>query len=312
MRGCGAAPVRPTELSIIVVTYGALEMSLRCLDTVARGARELPCEVLVVDNGPECGLSTAIMDAHPSIWVAPQCANLGFAGAANLAAARARGEYLLFLNPDTLIPEGAIRRLLQFAKRRPRAGIWGGRTVYGDGTPNPTSCRRRPTIWNLFCSALALDTRFPRSAAFSGMNYGGWARNSEREVDVVCGCFLLVHRQVWDRVAGFSPIFFMYGEDEDFCLRARRLGYKPLFTPDAEIIHFGSGTEPSQERKLRQILASRVLLIRGHFSPVLRPVALMFVALRPWLGRWLANQSLRVLWKQVWARRRQWLRGQFA
>src|ERR1700722_12349528 len=99
------------------------------------------------------------------------------------------------------------------------------------------------------------------------MGYGGWQRNDERCVDVVCGSFMLVRRAVWDRLGGFSPAFFMYGEDEDFCLRARRIGLAPAFSPRPCIIHSGSGTERNQDRKIRHLLASRALLIRAYFSP---------------------------------------------
>lgn len=312
MSGSGARPTESVpELSVIVITYGAAEMSLRCLASIAREAPEPLCEVIVVDNGSADGLAAAIAAAHPRFRVIPQRANLGFAAAGNLAADIARGKYLLFLNPDTLIPEGAVARLLRFAEGRLGAGVWGGRTIYGDGSLNPTSCRRRPSLWSLYCSALALDTRFPNSALFAAMNYGGWARDSERQVDIVCGCFLLVERALWDRLAGFSPAFFMYGEDEDFCLRAYRLGYRPVFTPDAEIVHFGSGTEPSQARKLRQIFAARALLIRIHFVPLTRPLAILALALRPCFGRLLARRAFRGVWAQVWAGRRLWLRGRF-
>ncbi|HEY6578832.1 MAG TPA: glycosyltransferase family 2 protein, partial [Rhizomicrobium sp.] len=234
------------ELSAIMVTYGAREMALASLDSLAREIRRLAGEVIVVDNGPDGALAAEIALRYPDFRVVTQIANLGFAAAGDLAADLARGQFLLFVNPDTVIPERALERLLEFAKVRPDAGIWGGRTLFGDGTINPTSCRRRPSLWSLFCSAFALDTRYPNSALFAAAGYGGWARNDERRVDVVCGCFLLVERRVWDRLGGFSPAFFMYGEDDDLCLRARRLGFRPAFTPSAAIIHYGRGTELNQ------------------------------------------------------------------
>lgn len=299
------------EVSVLIVTYGAREATMRCLDSVKREIRQITSEVIIVDNGSPGGLAEEIVAGYPDFRVLPQVANLGFALAANLGADLARGNYLLFLNPDTLVLEGAIVRLLEFARRRPEAGIWGGRTLYADGSVNRNSCRRLPTLCSLFCTAFGLDTRFPNSKWFAAMGYGDWARDSERLVDVVCGSFLLIDRRLWDRLGGFAPLFFMYGEDDDFCWRARRLGFRPAITPDATIIHCGSGTELNQERKIAQILASRALLVRGHFPVLTRPAARILLRLRPLLGKRFGKRSLRALWGKIWTQRRQWLRGQF-
>jgi GT2 family glycosyltransferase len=310
LQGNGCAPA-DIALSVIMVTYGAREMALRSLESLERETPRLASEVLVVDNGSPDGLAGEIAARFPQYRVFAQPGNLGFAGACNLAADFARGRYLLFLNPDTIVLDRAIDRLLDFARLRPDAGIWGGRTLFGDGTVNPTCCRRRPSLWTLFCSALALDTRFPASPLFGAMTYGGWPRDSVRAVDVVSGNFLLIDRGLWDRLAGFSPAFFMYGEDDDLCLRAASIGFQPLFTPDAAIVHHGSGTESDQARKIGQILAARALLIRTHFSRAAKPLALMLLMLRPCLGRLFAKPALRGLWTNVWARRAQWASGEF-
>ena len=299
------------DLSIIIVTYGAREVTFRCLDSVARETADIACEVIIVDNGSPDGLAGEIASCFPRFCVHPQHYNLGFAVAGNMAGNLARGSYLLFLNPDTIVLEGAFDRILAFARRRPGAGIWGGRTLSAEGTPNLASCRRKTTLWTLFCSALALDTRFPSSALVGSAGYGSRAPDRERSVDVVCGCFLLVDRALWDRLGGFSPAFFMYGEDDDLSLRAGKLGFFPAFTPDSAIIHFGSGTETNQERKIRQILAARALYIRIHFSPLAKRSALALLTLRPRLGRRFARPELRSLWRNVWARRAQWAAGRF-
>ncbi len=299
------------ELSVIIVTYGARLLTLRSLESVAREIGRVSAEVIIVDNGSPEKLAEEISSSHSEFRVLPQAANTGFAAAANLAASATSGSYLLFLNPDTLVLDGAIHCMLEFARRRPQAGIWGGQTLFEDGQVNPTSCRRSPNLWRLFCSAVALDTRFPDSGLFAATGYGGWRRNDERSVDVVCGSFLLVQRALWDRLGGFSPAFFMYGEDEDLCIRAKKIGFAPAFSPEPAIIHTGSGTERDKDRKIRHLLASRVVLIRAYFSPIARPLALLLLLLRPWLGRWFATPALRILWQSVWAQRRLWLAGQF-
>jgi hypothetical protein len=298
-------------LSVIVVTYGARDATLRCLGSIARAAEEPAHEIVIVDNGSPDGLAEEIASRFPRFRIAPQAQNLGFAAASNIGANLAHGAYLLFLNPDTIVPEDAFVGMLAFAHRRPAAGIWGGRTIFADGTTNPTSSRRRTTLWTLFCNGLALDTRF-RNLALIGSADRPWRQHDkERSVDVVCGCFLLVERRLWDRLGGFSPAYFMYGEDEDLSLRARKLGFCPAFTFDSAVIHFGSGTESDKARKIKQVLSARALYIRMHFSPLTRWLALALLNLRPGFGRLLASPDLRELWRDVWTCRRQWISGRF-
>lgn len=299
------------DVSIIVVSYGTREMTLECLHSIESGAGNASREVIVVDNDSSDGSPRAIAAEFPTIQLIVQSANSGFAAACNLAAGEARGEYLLLLNPDTVVRGRAVEHLLAFARSRPEAGIWGGRTVFGDGSLNPMSCWRRPTLWSLLCSGLALDTRYPHSPLFNAYGYGGWRRDSARDVDVVAGCFLLIKKSLWDRLGGFDAAFFMYGEDVDLCLRARRLGFRPAIAPEATIVHHGSGTEEDKARKIRQVLAARALLIRRHFPWAKRQMGLALLALRPMLGRKLAKQSLRGTWDEVWALRRQWMTGRF-
>ena len=202
-----------------------------------------------------------------------ETANHGFAGANNLAARRARGEYLLLLNPDTLVLDGAVDRLLAFARANPRAGIWGGRTLYGDRSLNPASCWGRMTLWNLFCRASGLTGVFPRSELFNSEAYGGWDRGSERAVDIVTGCFLMIRRETWEALGGFDPAFFMYGEEADLCLRARALGAAPRVTPEAEIVHYGGAADTVRADKMVRLLSGKISLIDRHFPAWQRPLA---------------------------------------
>lgn len=300
------------DVSIIVVTHGAREMTLACLKSIANSAGDLCSEVIAVDNASADGLAGEIASLYPEIRVLPQVSNLGFAAAANLGADMARGRYLLFLNPDTVIGKDTIIRLLEFARCRPRTGLVGVRTSFASGAANPVSCRRKTTLWRLLCSGLGLDTSFPRSPALSGMAYARLASTGGIAVDVVCGMCLLVERPVWDRLAGFSPAFFMYGEDEDFSIRAKRIGCSPTLALDIEIVHHGSGSERDQARKLCQLLAARSLVIRGYFGRFAQPIGRAFLLLRPLFGRYFAKRKFRPLWQNVWAKRQLWQSGRFA
>lgn len=308
------------ELSIIIVSHNTREMTQACLDSIQRETTLAHTEVIVVDAASKDGSPQAIAD-HP---LRPQMIalgeNAGFARATNIAAAAARGRYLLLLNPDTVVCDRAIERLMAFAAERPDAGIWGGRTMFADGRLNPSSCWRRMTIANLACRAMGLTGLFPRSGLFNGEAYGGWARDDVREVDIVSGCFLLISRRLWDRLGGFDQLFFMYGEDADLCLRARRLGARPVITPAATIVHHGGASERTRAGKLEKLLAAKASLIARHWP---RPLCGLGQDL---LALWPASRALSYLiaaritgsprlaeeaatWQAVWAGRASWRGG---
>jgi hypothetical protein len=305
-------PDPPPDVSVIVVSYGTRDMTLACLESIRRETHDVRYEVLVVDNASTDGSAEAFAEKFPQFHLFAQSENLGFAAANNLAAKSACGKYILLLNPDTVVLDGAIDKLVAFARRRPQAGIWGGRTLFGDGRLNISSCWRRQTLWNLFCRGIGLSRLFPNSPIFHSEGYGGWKRDGEREVDIVTGCFLLIQRELWQRLNGFAPEFFMYGEDADLCLRARALGARPAITHTVTIIHYGGATEQNSARKNKRILAAKALLIRKHNNPLVASIALMLLSLRPFLLHVTAKGSRRTEWRDVWAARKFWLRGHFA
>ena len=266
------AEAPPPLLTVIIVSYNTREMTLACLRSL-RDETRVSHEVIVVDNASTDGSAEAIAAEFPETALMAETANHGFAGGNNLAARRASGEYLLLLNPDTVVLDGAVDRLLAFARARPAAGIWGGRTLYGDRSLNPTSCWRRMTLWSLACRATGLTGVFPRSELFNSESYGGWDRSSERAVDIVTGCFLMIRRDLWEALDGFDPAFFMYGEEADLCLRARAHGAAPRVTPKATILHYGGASEKVRADKMVRLLAGKASLIGRHFPRWQRPLA---------------------------------------
>jgi GT2 family glycosyltransferase len=298
------------ELTIIVVSFGTREMTLQCLDSVLLETKRTVYEIIIVDNASQDGSAEAVGLRFPAAKVLPQQRNLGFGAACNLAAREARGRYLLLLNPDTIVRDAAIDRLVGFAHRRPQAGIWGGRMLFADGTLNAMSCWRRQSLWNLWCRATGLATLFRRSPLFHSHTYAGWDRDSEREVDIVSGGFLLIEKSLWDRLSGFAPEFFLYGEDSDLCIRARALGYRPLITPEATIIHESGGTQKDDVKKIAQILAVRALLIQKYFPRGTQSLALLLLACVPFVGQFSGTLFPRETWRSVWRSRGKWLSGQ--
>lgn len=308
------------RLSIIVVSYNTRRMTINCLDSIYAQTEDSDFELLVVDNASSDRSAEAIArhPRRPRLLALDD--NIGFARANNLAAGDAKGDFILLLNPDVIVNSGAIDALMAFAQTTPDAGIWGGRTLHADGSLNPSSCWGRMSPWNLLCRASGLTGLFAGSEVFNSEAYGGWQRDSIRQVDIVSGCFLLIRRDLWERLGGFDPLFFMYGEEADLCLRARALGAKPAITPQATIIHFGGASESTRKSKMVKLLSAKASLIKRHWPRRWIALGLALNALWPW-SRWTAYRALWMMlgrpeyrdkadtWREIWRARQDWAQG---
>lgn len=312
-----SADERPDAyLTVIVVSFNTRLHTLNCLESVFRETRDVSFEVLVVDNHSSDGSADAIREAFPQVKLYALDENLGFAAANNLAGRRSKGRFLLLLNPDTIVLDRAIENLMRYACEHPGAGILGGRTVFADGSLNPTSCWGAPTTWSLFCNAFCLSTLFRRNAFFDPESLGKWPRDTAREVDIVTGCLLLIEKSLWDSLGGFDEKFFMYGEDADLNMRAKRLGYPSRITPSATVVHLGGASEPVKEDKLVRLLTAQTLLIQSHWAPLQIRIGLRLQLLGVWIRalsskvlKWLHASELSTearIWEAVWQRRREW------
>lgn len=306
------------ELTVIVVSYNTRALTLKCLETLYATTRRTAFSCVLFDNASADGSADAVAAAFPQVELIRSPENLGFARANNVVAAAAGTEWLLLLNPDTEVHDGAVDALLDFARAQPQAGITGGRTVFPDGSLNIASCWNRITPWSTFCAATGLTTVFRGSALFNPEGIGGWARDSEREVDIVVGCLLMIRRALWEELGGFDLKYFMYGEEADLCLRARARGCRPMITPEAEIMHLVGASTTDNPRKYTQVAKARATLIRDHWPGWQVPFGIAMLWL--WAGsRTLAAQILgRVsrakrgtadTWATIWADRRDWLQG---
>jgi GT2 family glycosyltransferase len=325
MRGdaANAAPADAAAdvgLTIIVVSFNTREMTLDCLRSIYQQTRDQTFEVIVVDNDSSDGSAEAIAAEFPAIKLIASKRNLGFALANNVAAEHASGRRILLLNPDTVVIDRAIDRLVAFADAHPSHRIWGGRTLFADGSLNRSSCWGNVTLWSMVCFAFGLAYMIPNSQIFSPEAYGGWKRDTVRNVDIVTGCFLLIDREMWQRLQGFDPLFFMYGEEADLCRRAARMGARPTITPSATIIHYGSASDVVAVEKRVKVFKARVTLIDRHLPPYSRGIAKALHVLGPWL-RWrayglasrvFARASLTdqaAYWREVYVRRNEWMHG---
>lgn len=304
------------DVSIIIVSYNTCELTLACLRSLYHETRDITFEVIVVDNASSDGSADAIAAEFPQARLMLPGENLGFARANNLAAEQAGGEYLLLLNPDTVVLDGALQTLHAFARQHPEAAIFGGRTLYADGSLNPTSCWGRPTPWSTFCRAIGLSAIFKGNRLFDPETLGGWARDTVRQVDIVTGCLFLIRKELWEQLGGFAPEFFMYGEEADLCLRAQRLGSKCLICPQATIIHYDGASERVRSDRMVRLFRSKAQLFARHWGTAMSRFG---VAMLNWwaftrmvafgllthLGLTTGKQNYPA-WRTIWRRRAEW------
>lgn len=313
----GSQATTPAELTIIIVSYNTRELTLKCLETLFAEAGDLAMRVVVLDNASADGSADAIASRFPQAELIRSPENIGFARANNLVAESITSEWMLLLNPDTEVHPGAIANLLAFSKAHPEAGITGGRTVFPDGSLNIASCWKRMTPWSLFCSTFWLTNLFPKSAFFNPEAIGGWRRDTVRRVDIVVGCFLMIPTALWRKLGGFDSRYFMYGEEADLCLRASSMGFQPMITPDAQIMHLVGASSTKRTDKVLRVAKAKTTLIRDHWSKLLIPLGVA----QMWL--WAAVRRIgsaivasltgkteqRDHWAMIWKQRRDWLAG---
>ena len=307
------------ELTVIIVSYNTRALTLKCLETLHATTLRTRFRTVVLDNASSDGSADAVAAAFPQVELIRSAENLGFARANNVVAAQADTEWLLLLNPDTEVHDGAVDTLLAFSRAHPEAGITGGRTVFPDGSLNALSCLDRITPWSAFCMAVGLTAAFRQSPLFNPENIGGWKRDSVRHVDIVVGCFLMIRRALWMDLNGFDLKYYMYGEEADLCLRAARRGCRPMITPDAQIMHLVGASTAKRADKVVMVATARMTLIRDHWPAWQVPFGVAMM----WLWGALRLGGVRVLaltgrpgardgvekWMTVWRARRAWLAG---
>lgn len=228
------------KLSVVILCWNDDAVIHDAIRTIYENTKALDFEVIVSDNGSAEGCVKGIREAfaYPNLRVIENKSNLGFSRGNNTGIAVARGEYILILNPDTLMHEGSLDKLVHFAEQHPEGGAFGCRAVYPDGTYQPTAMVA-PTLTRLWLHALGLHRLGRFSRLLRSRAYYGWHGDTEREVDWQSGCCVMFRATLLKQLGGFDPQFFYHCEEVDLCKRVWEAGYKVLFTPTAEITHIG-------------------------------------------------------------------------
>jgi hypothetical protein len=226
------------KLSIVILCWNDLKVISDCLRSIYSGTHATEFEVIVSDNGSTDGTVQFIRKMFPWVRIIENGANLRFALGNNVGIAVSTGEYVLILNPDTIIHEGSLDRWMEFADRHPEAGGFGCRVLNPDGSYQG-SARPFPTIWREWLAALYLRPLGYLSDAFISDKYVRWKGNSERLIDWHSGCCLLVRADLLKSLGGFDERFYYYYEDVDLCHRIWDADYPIVFAPDITITHLG-------------------------------------------------------------------------
>ena len=314
---------RHAGVSVVVVTYHNAADIAQCLEAVQKAELHLLMEVIVVDNASGDDTVTVARSAAPDATIIEQSANVGFARGCHAGANVAKGDWLLFLNPDAFIAPEAIDALLDCALDHPPTAIVGGRFLNEDGTVDPRSWWGRPSPWSALCFALGLSTLLPGNRFFDAESPRPWTSDPEetRVAPVVSGALMLVKRDLWDELGGFDQTFFIYGEDADFCLRAAAVGRQPMVTARA-VCHHPGGKSSSGAGKLVLLFTGKCTIVRRHFPHGLRAAGVRLlltgVFVRATVSRWTRlsapGRGQRPAargedWQRLWAARDQWRHG---
>jgi|WetSurMetagenome_2_1015567.scaffolds.fasta_scaffold03197_2 N-acetylglucosaminyl-diphospho-decaprenol L-rhamnosyltransferase len=241
------------KLSIIIVNWNSTDFLLSCLDSVYSRAAGIDFEVIVVDNASTDGGAGRIRSRFPEVKMIENFKNAGFGAANNLGAQSARGGYLLFLNPDTIVLGKAIQSLARLMDGLPDAGAIGCRLLNADKTVQTSAILRFPTILNQALGIELLRTAFPR-LAFFGTAPLFRDPGVPVPVEALSGACMFVRREAFAAAGGFDERYFMYSEDVDLCREIRNKGYKVYYTGEAEIVHFGGTSTSQSETKAFNVL----------------------------------------------------------
>jgi GT2 family glycosyltransferase len=246
------------DLSIIIVNWRSAVFVRGCLLSLRTAPPRCAVEVIVVDNASfdQCG--ELLAREFPEVKFLQNDCNLGFARANNLAAQRASGRILLFLNPDTELRPNALDQMLSVFESQPDAGVVGARLLNSDGSIQRTSIQAFPTLLNQYLDSDFLRRCLPRWSLWR-------ARPMEQtngvhpDVEAISGACLMTPRHVFDLAGGFDDRYFMYAEDTDYCFGVRQLGWKNYYAPEAVVVHHGGKSSGGAHNKFSAVMLNESL-----------------------------------------------------
>ena len=274
------------ELSVIIVSYNVRDYLRAAIESVLTASRDLETEIIVVDNDSSDGSASMADREFPDVRLIVSGTNEGFSAACNRGIAEASGEFLLILNPDTVVFPDALTEALSFMNSHPGAGAAGARMTDGYGRFLPESKRGFPSPLTSFFKLTGLWKIFPRSALFNAYYLGHLPEETTCPADILTGAFMLIRRKVLEEAGPFDTRFFMYGEDIDLSWRIRMAGWQNWYLHNVRITHFkGKSASTDREKSSFHFYEAMYLFAEKHLAkgwhlPVKTAVKLMQLTAR--------------------------------
>jgi GT2 family glycosyltransferase len=252
------------KLSIVIVNYNVKYFLEQCLDSVLRAIKGIDSEIFVVDNHSSDDSLAYLIPKFPEVIFIENHENVGFSKANNQAIAQAKGEYILLLNPDTVIGESALANVCRFMDENPCAGAVGVKMLDGSGKFLPESKRGFPSPWNSFCKMSGLAHLFPHVRTFDGYHVRYFDENGCHAVDVLAGAFMMLRRKALDITGLLDEHFFMYGEDIDLSYRINQSGYVNYYFPEP-IIHYKGESTKKDIKYVKHFYEAMLIFFNKHY-----------------------------------------------
>jgi GT2 family glycosyltransferase len=251
------------DVSVVVVSWNTRDILRGCLRSIFEQTREVSFEVLVVDNNSHDGSAEMVRAEFPGVKLIANAQNRGFAAACNQGMREASARYTLLLNPDTIVLDDAISRCVRYADLHADVGVVGCQVLEDENRIQPTGFSF-PSPLNMFLALSGLSRAFPRSQLFGRPQLGWWERDSEQDVDVVAGMFMLVRREAIAQVGPMDESYFIYAEEADWCYRFAQAGWRRVFTPCARIIHLDGGDKSTSQVSIKMFVQLQKSLMTYH------------------------------------------------
>ena len=259
------------QLSVIIVNYNSKLLIEQCIISVKKALHQIQGEIIVVDNNSTDGSKEYVPQNFTDLKFIGNTENLGFAKACNRGFKISSGKYVLFLNPDTTIPGNSLSQCISFFETQPDAGAVGVRMINGDGNFLRESKRGFPSPSVSFYKLFGLAALLPRSKTFAKYYQGHLPEQAINSVEVLSGAFMMIRRDVFEKVNGFDEDFFMYGEDIDLSLRINKAGYKNYYLGHISVTHLKGGSTTYDNKYVHDFYGAMKLFVKKHYAdkPVL-------------------------------------------
>lgn len=268
LNNCSSKKQRRMKLSVIIVNYNVENFLEQCLNSVLIAAKGIESEIFVVDNNSVDGSVHMVKEKFPSVILIENKDNKGFSKANNQAIRQSSGEFILLLNPDTVIEDDTFKKIVSFMDEHPDAGGLGVKMVDGKGLFLPESKRGLPTPEVAFYKIFGFSYLFPRSRVFGRYHLGYLDNDKIHKIDILSGAFMLLRKEVLQITGLLDESFFMYGEDIDLSYRIIKAGYNNYYYPETTIIHYkGESTKKTSVNYVLTFYRAMIIFASRHFSP---------------------------------------------